>query len=73
MTIIKAAAVQVSPVLYSREATTEKIVQKTAELGREGVQFATFPEPFCPIIPISRSCCVHLKRSVRTSYCSSSL
>jgi aliphatic nitrilase len=43
--------VQVSPVLYGREATTEKIVQKTAELGRKGVQFATFPETILPYYP----------------------
>ncbi|MBR0906650.1 nitrilase-related carbon-nitrogen hydrolase [Bradyrhizobium liaoningense] len=51
MTIIKAAAVQISPVLYSREDTTAKIVQKIVELGREGVQFATFPETILPYYP----------------------
>ena len=44
MTIIKAAAVQISPVLYSREGTVDKFVQKIIELGRQSVQFATFPE-----------------------------
>jgi nitrilase len=51
MTIIKAAAVQISPVLYSREDTTAKIVQKIVELGPEGVQFATFPETILPYYP----------------------
>ncbi|TWI71293.1 aliphatic nitrilase [Bradyrhizobium huanghuaihaiense] len=51
MTIIKAAAVQISPVLYSREGTAEKIVQKIVELGRQGVQFATFPETILPYYP----------------------
>jgi aliphatic nitrilase len=51
MTIIKAAAVQISPVLYSREGTVEKILQKIAELGRAGVQFATFPETIVPYYP----------------------
>ncbi|MET4841500.1 nitrilase-related carbon-nitrogen hydrolase [Bradyrhizobium japonicum] len=51
MTIIKAAAVQISPALYSREDTTAKIVQKIVELGREGVQFATFPETILPYYP----------------------
>ena len=37
MTIVKAAAVQLSPVLYSREGTVEKVVDKIAELGRLGV------------------------------------
>ena len=44
MKVVKAAAVQMSPVLYSREATVEKVVQKIHELGQQGVQFATFPE-----------------------------
>ena len=48
MTVIKAAAVQISPVLYSREATVDKIVRKIHELGRKGVQFATFPETVVP-------------------------
>jgi aliphatic nitrilase len=51
MTIVKAAAVQISPVLYSREATVEKIVQKIHELGEQGVQFATFPETVVPYYP----------------------
>jgi aliphatic nitrilase len=51
MTVIKAAAVQISPVLYSREGTVEKVVSKIAELGREGVQFATFPETVVPYYP----------------------
>jgi hypothetical protein len=41
MSVIKAAAVQVSPVLYSREGIVEKVIQKTRELGKLGVQFAT--------------------------------
>jgi predicted amidohydrolase len=44
MTIVKAAAVQISPVLYSREGTTEKVIRKILELGKLGVRFATFPE-----------------------------
>jgi aliphatic nitrilase len=51
MTIIKAAAVQISPVLYSREGTVDKVVQKILELGRQGVQFATFPETIVPYYP----------------------
>ena len=51
MTIIKAAAVQISPVLYSREGTVDKVVQKIIELGRQGVQFATFPETVVPYYP----------------------
>ncbi|VVO30093.1 nitrilase-related carbon-nitrogen hydrolase [Pseudomonas fluorescens] len=44
MTIVKAAAVQICPVLYSREGTVDKVVQKILELGEKGVQFAVFPE-----------------------------
>lgn len=49
--IVKAAAVQISPVLYSREGTVEKIVNKIRELGSKGVQFATFPETIIPYYP----------------------
>jgi nitrilase len=51
MTMIKAAAVQLSPVLYSREGTVDKVVRKIAELGRQGVQFATFSEALVPYYP----------------------
>jgi nitrilase len=51
VTTIKAAAVQISPVLYSREGTVDKVVKKIIELGREGVQFATFPETVVPYYP----------------------
>ena len=51
MTVIRAAAVQMSPVLYSREATVAKVVDKIGELGRAGVQFATFPEAVVPYYP----------------------
>jgi nitrilase len=32
-TIVKAAAVQISPVLYSRQGTVEKVVKKIGELA----------------------------------------
>ncbi|MEM5329156.1 carbon-nitrogen hydrolase family protein [Paraburkholderia sp. JHI2823] len=51
MKVVKAAAVQISPVLYSREATVEKVVRKILELGEKGVQFATFPETVVPYSP----------------------
>jgi nitrilase len=51
MSIVKAAAVQLSPVLYSREGTVDKVVRKIHELGQEGVQFATFPETVVPYYP----------------------
>ena len=49
--IVRAAAVQLSPVLYSREGTVAKIVRKIHELGQQGVQFATFPETVVPYYP----------------------
>jgi nitrilase len=51
MKIVKAAGVQLSPVLYSREGTVDKVVRKIHELGRQGVQFATFPETVVPYYP----------------------
>lgn len=50
-TIVKAAAVQISPVLYSRQGTVEKVVKKIRELGKQGVQFTTFPETVIPYYP----------------------
>ena len=55
-TIIKAAAVQISPMLYSRQGTVEKVVKKIGELGERGVRFATFPETVVPYFPTSPSC-----------------
>lgn len=51
MRIVKAAAVQMSPVLYSREGTVEKVVSKIRELGARDVRFATFPETVVPYYP----------------------
>jgi predicted amidohydrolase len=42
-TIVKAATMQISPQLYSRQGTVEKVVRKILELGGRSVQFATFP------------------------------
>jgi nitrilase len=50
-TVVKAAAVQISPVLYSRQGTVEKVVRKIGELGKQDVQFATFPETIVPYYP----------------------
>jgi aliphatic nitrilase len=51
MKTVKASAVQISPVLYSREGTVERVVRKIHELGQQGVQFATFPETVVPYYP----------------------
>ena len=49
--VIRAAAVQLSPVLYSREGTVERVVDKIEQLARQDVQFATFPETVIPYYP----------------------
>ena len=49
--IVRVAAVQISPVLYSREGTVEKVVRKIHELHQQGVQFVTFPETLVPYYP----------------------
>ena len=51
MNTIRAAAVQISPVLYSREGTLERVVGKIAQLSRHGVRFAAFPETVIPYYP----------------------
>ena len=51
MTIVRVAAVQISPVLYSREGTVKKVARKIIELSRQGVHFATFPEAVVPYYP----------------------
>src|SRR5271167_427865 len=51
MSVVRAAAVQLSPVLYSREGTVARIVRTIHELGLKRVQFATFPETVIPYYP----------------------
>jgi nitrilase len=51
MTTVRAAAVQLRPVLYSRDGTVERVVAKIDELATRGVQFATFPETIVPYYP----------------------
>jgi nitrilase len=51
MKVVRAAAVQLKPVLYSREGTVDNVVKKIHELGQQGVQFATFPETVVPYYP----------------------
>jgi len=49
--IVRAAAVQISPVLFSREGTTEKVLEAIAKAADEGVQLIVFPETFIPYYP----------------------
>ncbi len=49
--MIRAAAVQLSPVVSDRDGTTEKVVRAIERCGREEVQLAVFPETVIPIYP----------------------
>jgi aliphatic nitrilase len=48
---VRAAAVQISPVLFSREGTTEKVLQAIAQAASQGVQLIVFPETLIPYYP----------------------
>lgn len=48
---MRAAAVQISPVLFSRDGTTEKVLQTIANAAQQGVQLIVFPETFIPYYP----------------------
>jgi nitrilase len=48
---VRAAAVQLSPVLYSRDGTTEKVLNAIAAAAKEGVRLIVFPETFIPYYP----------------------
>lgn len=48
---VRAAAVQLSPVLFSRNDTTEKVLQAIARAAGEGAQLVVFPETFVPYYP----------------------
>ena len=60
--IIRAAAVQIAPVLYSREGTVDKVVRKIVGT-RPSRASSSRPSPrrSCPIIPISRSSNRHIE------------
>ncbi|MBF1999902.1 MAG: aliphatic nitrilase, partial [Synechococcales cyanobacterium M58_A2018_015] len=49
--VIRAAAVQISPVLFSREGTTEKVLQAIADAAKAGAELVVFPETFIPYYP----------------------
>jgi nitrilase len=48
---VRAAAVQLSPVLYSREGTTNKVCEKIAEAAARGAELVVFPETVVPYYP----------------------
>ncbi|MEM8502727.1 MAG: Nit6803 family nitrilase [Cyanobacteria bacterium P01_D01_bin.1] len=49
--IVKAAAVQLSPVLHSQSGTMEKVLDAISDAAREGVELIVFPETFVPYYP----------------------
>ncbi|MGB3516157.1 MAG: Nit6803 family nitrilase [Elainellaceae cyanobacterium] len=48
---VRAAAAQISPVLFSREGTVEKVLGAIAEAAQQGVQLIVFPETLVPYYP----------------------
>ena len=48
---VRAAAVQLSPVLFSREGTTSKVCDKIAEAAARGAELVVFPETVLPYYP----------------------
>ncbi len=47
----RAAAVQLAPVLFDRDGTTEKVIKAIAKCGQEGIRLAVFPETIIPNYP----------------------
>ena len=48
---VRAAAVQISPVLFSRESTTEKVLEAIDKAAQMGAELVVFPETFIPYYP----------------------
>jgi nitrilase len=48
---VRAAAVQMSPVLFDRAATTEKVCLRVDEAARQGAEVIVFPETVVPYYP----------------------
>ena len=49
--IIRAAAVQIAPVLHSRDGTMEKVIAAISSAADQGAQLVVFPETFVPYYP----------------------
>ena len=49
--VVRAAAVQLSPVLYSCEGTTAKVCDAIAEAAKKGAELVVFPETVLPYYP----------------------
>ncbi len=50
-TSIRVAAIQLSPVLFDRDGTTDKVVKAIERCGREKIRLAVFPETIIPNYP----------------------
>ncbi|MGF1515151.1 MAG: Nit6803 family nitrilase [Elainellaceae cyanobacterium] len=48
---VRAAAAQISPVLFDRAGTTEKVLEAIAQAARGGAQLIVFPETLIPYYP----------------------
>lgn len=49
--VVRAAAVQLSPVLYSCQGTTAKVCDAIAEAAKQGAELVVFPETVLPYYP----------------------
>ncbi len=49
--VVRAAAVQLSPVLGSREGTVEKVVAAIRDAASKGAELCVFPETVVPYYP----------------------
>src|SRR5215204_5221904 len=52
MTTVRVAAVQATYVLMNREATIDRVAERTAAAAADGAQLVVFPEAFVPGTPI---------------------
>ena len=52
--VVKVACVQAEPVVLDREATIERLAERTAEAAAAGAALVVFPETFVPAYPSSR-------------------
>jgi nitrilase len=52
MTTVRVAAVQATYVLMNREATIDRVAERTAAAAPDGAQLVVFPEAFVPGTPI---------------------
>ena len=49
--MVKVAVVQAAPVLFDREASTDKVCTLIAEASSQGARLILFPEAFIPVYP----------------------